>query len=140
MKFTNGYWMLRDEIEASYAVEYAKHTVNGNKLEVYLPAKHMSGRGDALNIALLTLTLSSPQEGVIKVSAVHHKGMPYKGPFAAVKNENPNVTIEDTEDQLIYKSGTLKAVIDKAPNAYKLAFYEGDTFLTESSFRNLALP
>ena len=60
MKFTNGYWMLRDEIEASYAVEYAKHTVNGNKLEVYLPAKHMSGRGDALNIALLTLTLSSP--------------------------------------------------------------------------------
>ena len=24
MKFTNGYWMLRDEIEASYAVEYAK--------------------------------------------------------------------------------------------------------------------
>ena len=138
MKFTNGYWMLRDEIEASYAVEYAKHTVNGNKLEVYLPAKHMSGRGDALNIALLTLTLSSPQEGVIKVSAVHHKGMPYKGPFAAVKNENPNVTIEETEDQLIYKSGTLKAVIDKAPNAYKLAFYEGDKFLTESSFRNLA--
>ena len=52
MKFTNGYWMLRDEIEASYAVEYAKHTVNGNKLEVYLPAKHMSGRGDALNIRL----------------------------------------------------------------------------------------
>lgn len=138
MKFTNGYWMLRDEIEASYAVEYAKHTVNGNKLEVYLPAKHMSGRGDALNIALLTLTLSSPQEGVIKVSAVHHKGIPYKGPFAAVKNENPNVTIEETEDQLIYKSGTLKAVIDKAPNAYKLAFYEGDEFLTESSFRNLA--
>lgn len=138
MKFTNGYWMLRDEMEASYAVEYAKHTVNGNKLEVYLPAKHMSGRGDALNIALLTLTLSSPQEGVIKVSAVHHKGMPYKGPFAAVKNENPNVTIEETEDQLIYKSGTLKAVIDKAPNAYKLAFYEGDEFLTESSFRNLA--
>ncbi len=138
MKFTNGYWMLRDEIEASYAVEYAKHTVNGNKLEVYLPAKHMSGRGDALNIALLTLTLSSPQEGVIKVSAVHHKGRPYKGPFAAVQNENPNVTIEETEDQLIYKSGTLKAVIDKAPNAYKVAFYEGDKFLTESSFRNLA--
>ena len=66
MKFTNGYWMLRDEIEASYAVEYAKHTVNGNKLEVYLPAKHMSGRGDALNIALLTLTLSSPSNPVLR--------------------------------------------------------------------------
>ena len=29
-------------------------------------------------------------------------------------------------------------MIDKTPNAYKLAFYEGDKFLTESSFRNLA--
>lgn len=138
MKFTNGYWLLREEMEAAYAVEYATHVVRGNELVVYLPAKHMSGRGDALNIPLLTLTLSSPQEGIIKVSAVHHMGMPYKGPFAEIKNENPNVIIEETEEQLIFKSGTLKAVIDKAPNAYKLAFYEGDEFLTESSFRNLA--
>ncbi|MFQ7549129.1 MAG: alpha-xylosidase [Blautia marasmi] len=44
----------------------------------------------------------------------------------------------ETEDCLTFASGSLKAVIHKTPNAYKLAFYEGEKFLTESSFRNLA--
>ena len=25
MKFTNGYWLLRDEMKAAYAVEYGSH-------------------------------------------------------------------------------------------------------------------
>ena len=37
MKFTNGYWMLREEINAAYAVEYSGHSINGNTLTVYLP-------------------------------------------------------------------------------------------------------
>lgn len=138
MKFTNGYWMLREEINAAYAVEYSGHSINGNTLTVYLPGKHIASRGDALNIPMLTVTLSSPQEGIIKVSAVHHAGALYKGPFAEIKDENPQVEITEKEDTLIFKSGNLKAVIDEAPNAYKLAFYDGDKFLTESSYRNLA--
>ena len=138
MKFTNGYWLLKDEMKAVYAVEYASHRVNGKEVTVYLPSSHIADRGNCLNLPMLTLTLSSPMEGVIKVSAVHHAGALYKGPFAEIQNENPEVVIEDTEEALIYRSGSLKAVLDKTPGAYKLAFYEGDTLLTESSFRNLA--
>ena len=138
MKFTNGYWMLKDEMTPAFAIEYAAHRVNGNELTVYLPGKHVGNRGDALNIPMLTVTLTSPAKGVIKVSAVHHAGALYKGPFAEIKDENPQVEITETEDTLVYASGSLKAVIDKKPNAYKMAFYEGDKFLTESSFHNLA--
>ena len=138
MKFTNGYWMLRDEMTPAYAVEYGSHMVKGDELTVYLPGKHIAGRGDALNIPMLTITLSTPLEGVIKVSAVHHAGALYKGPFAEIKNEHPRAEITETEECLTFASGGLRAVIDKTPNAYKLAFYEGDKFLTESSFRNLA--
>lgn len=138
MKFTKGYWMLREEMTPAYAVEYSSHRRFGNDLVVYLPGRHIADRGNCLNIPLLTLTLSSPMEGVIKVSAVHHAGTLYKGPFAEVAEENPEIVIEETDTQLIYQSGSLKAVIDKTPDAYKLAFYEGDKFLTESSFRNLA--
>ncbi|MBS6160581.1 MAG: alpha-xylosidase [Firmicutes bacterium] len=138
MKFTNGYWLLKDEIKAVYAVEYASHKVKENEVTVYLPSSHIADRGNCLNLPMLTLTLSSPMEGVIKVSAVHHAGALYKGPFAEIQNENPEVVIEDTEKALIYKSGSLKAVLDKTPGAYKLAFYEGERLLTESSFRNLA--
>lgn len=138
MKFTNGYWMLRDEMTPAYAVEYAGHTVKGDELTVYLPGKHIAGRGDALNIPMLTITLSTPMEGVIKVSAVHHAGALYKGPFAEIKNNHPKAEITETKECLTFASGSLKAVIDKTPDAYKLAFYEGGRFLTESSFRNLA--
>ena len=138
MKFTNGYWLLKDEMKAVYAVEYASHRIKEKEVTIYLPSSHIADRGNCLNLPMLTLTLSSPMEGVIKVSAVHHAGTLYKGPFAEIQNENPEVVIEDTEEALIYRSGSLKAVLDKTPGAYKLAFYEGDTLLTESSFRNLA--
>lgn len=138
MKFTNGYWMLRDEMRAAYAVEYGSHRVYGQELTMYLPCSHIVDRGSCLNIPLLTVTLSSPMDGVIKVSAVHHDGAVYNGPFAKIYTGDAHVRIEENEEQLIYQTGSLKAVIDKAPNGYKMAFYEGDTFLTESSFRNLA--
>ena len=138
MKFTNGYWLLRDEMKAAYAVEYGSHRVYGQELTMYLPCSHIVDRGSCLNIPLLTVTLSSPMDGVIKVSAVHHDGAVYNGPFAKIYNGDAHVRIEENEEQLIYQTGSLKAVIDKAPNGYKMAFYEGDTFLTESSFRNLA--
>lgn len=138
MKFTNGYWLLRDEMKAAYAVEYGSHRVYGQELTMYLPCSHIVDRGSCLNIPLLTVTLSSPMDGVIKVSAVHHDGAVYNGPFAKIYTGDARVRIEENEEQLIYQTGSLKAVIDKAPNGYKMAFYEGDTFLTESSFRNLA--
>lgn len=138
MKFTNGYWLLRDEMKAAYAVEYGSHRVYGQELTMYLPCSHIVDRGSCLNIPLLTVTLSSPMDGVIKVSAVHHDGAVYNGPFAKIYTGDAHVRIEENEEQLIYQTGSLKAVIDKAPNGYKMAFYEEDTFLTESSFRNLA--
>lgn len=138
MKFTNGYWMLRDEMRAAYAVEYGSHRVYGQELTMYLPCSHIVDRGSCLNIPLLTVTLSSPMDGVIKVSAVHHDGAVYNGPFAKIYTGDAHVRIEENEEQLIYQTGSLKAVINKAPNGYKMTFYEEDTFLTESSFRNLA--
>lgn len=138
MKFTNGYWMLREEMTPAYATEYARHIIDGNTLQIYVPGSHILGRGDCLNLPMLTITLTSPMEGIIKVSAVHHMGAGCSGPFAEVTETNPDVTIQDQENVLVYQSGSLKAVIDKSPNGWKMAFYEGECFLTESSFRNLA--
>ena len=45
MKFTKGYWLLRDEMKAAYAVEYGSHRVYGQKLTLYLPCSHIVGPG-----------------------------------------------------------------------------------------------
>ena len=138
MKFTSGYWMTRKEITPLYAAEYADHRIFGTELAVYVPSKHIGDRGDALNLGLLTVYLSSPMENVIKVSVRHFEGAAYHGPFAEVRQTNPQVQIEETDTELIYRSGRTSAVIDKRPASWGIRFLDGDRELTETSCRNMA--
>ncbi len=138
MKFTSGYWMTRKEITPLYAVEYADHRVFGRELAVYVPSKHIGNRGDALNLGMLTVYISSPMENVIKVSIRHFEGAAYHGPFAEVRQTDPGVQIEETDTELIYRSGRTSAVIDKRPASWGIRFLDGDRELTETSYRNMA--
>lgn len=138
MKFTSGYWLMRKEIAPLYAVEYADHRVFGTELAVYAPSKHIGDRGDALNSGLLTVYISSPMENVIKVSIRHFEGAAYRGPFAKVRQTNPQVQIEETDAELIYRSGRTSAVIDKRPASWGIRFLDGERELTETSCRNMA--
>lgn len=138
MKFTNGFWLTADNITPLYAVEYADSRISGDELTVYAPGKHITSRGECLNLGMLTVRLTSPMEDVIKVSVTHFEGKAYPGPFARTENTNPKVTIEETEDFIVYQTGNTKAVIDKRPNSWAIRFYDGDRELTETSYRNMA--
>lgn len=141
MKFTAGYWMVRDGMTPLYAVEYADHRVMGNELVIYAPAKHISDRGDCLNIGMLTVYLSSPAADVIKVSVRHFEGAVYHGPFAQIKQNGcgeGEIRIEETETELRYRSGNTTAVIDKRPNSWGIRFLDGERVLTDTAFRNMA--
>ena len=138
MKFTNGYWLTRKEITPLYAVEYADHRISGKELTVYAPAKHITDRGDCLNLGMLTVCLSSPMEDVIKVSVTHFEGKSYRGPFVETADEDPSVSIEENENEIIYQSGNTKAVIDKRPASWSIRFYDGDRELTNTGYRNMA--
>ena len=138
MKFTSGYWMTRKEITPLYAAEYADHRISGTELAVYVPSKHIGDRGGALNLGMLTVYLSSPMENVIKVSVRHFEGAAYHGPFAEARQTNPQVQIEETDTELIYRSGRTSAVIDKRPASWGIRFLDGDRELTETSYRNMA--
>lgn len=62
MKFTNGFWLLKEEISPIYAVEYAGHEIEGNTLTVYAAQNHIRNRGDCLNLGIITLTFTSPRK------------------------------------------------------------------------------
>ncbi len=139
MKFTNGYWRIREEIEPVYAVEYYDSQIRDKELVVYAATKHMTDRGDTLNQPMLTVVFSSPMENVIKVSAVHFKGAAYQGPhFEVAGQEGGFVSIKEDGEKLVYTSGHTSAVIWKAPDGWRVEFRDGERLLTESSFRNLA--
>ena len=138
MKFTDGYWCVKKEMTPLYAVEYADSRRNGGELAIYAPGKHIAGRGDCLNLGMLTIRLSSPMEDVIKVSVSHFDGTAYRGPFTEIRNTAPHVRVEENEDFLIYQSGETKAVVDKRPDSWGIRFLDGDRELTGTGFRNMA--
>ena len=138
MKFTNGYWCIRKEMTPLYAVEYADSKRNGDELIIYAPTKHVAHRGDCLNLGMLTVRLSSPMEDVIKVSIRHFEGTAYKGPFVEVRQANPHIEIRETDNAVIYQSGSTKAVINKSPDSWGIRFLDGNRELTNTGFRNMA--
>ncbi|WP_062205394.1 alpha-xylosidase [Demequina salsinemoris] len=74
MKFTDGFWMRRPGVTAHYGQEAYDVWVDGSTLEAYAPTKRIVGRGDVLNLPMLTVTLSSPLEGIVRVRIDHHQG------------------------------------------------------------------
>ncbi|WP_270814291.1 alpha-xylosidase [Hungatella effluvii] len=138
MKFTEGYWCIKKEITPLYAVEYADSRRNDNELIVYAPGKHIADRGDCLNLGMLTIRLTSPMEDVIRVSVRHFDGTVYRGPFARIYGTSPHIVVEETDEEIRYRSGRTTAVIDKRPNSWGIHFLDGDRELTSTGFRNMA--
>src|SRR5215216_5457490 len=74
VKFTNGYWLLRDGVHAHYPVEAYDVLEEPNALVVYAPTRKIEHRGDTLNLPLLTVRCTSPAEDVISVAISHFAG------------------------------------------------------------------
>ena len=138
MKFTNGYWLMKKEIDAAFAVEYYAHEVRGRELVLYAATRHIPERGATLNSPLLTVTLSSPMPDVIGVAIVHFDGGIMKPPYYEKCVREEPVSVEEDTDFLTYISGHTKAVVDKRPSSWGISFYRDGKLLTESSFRNMA--
>ncbi|MGV2900629.1 alpha-xylosidase, partial [Microbacterium sp. AGC62] len=87
MKFTDGFWQLRPGVTALYAQEAydiaeTDETPDGTGIVITAPTMVIAKRGDTLNRPVLTTTLSSPAEGVIRVRIAHHAGGRRQGGFS----------------------------------------------------------
>ncbi|GAA1997870.1 alpha-xylosidase [Microbacterium pumilum] len=140
MKFTDGFWQLRPGVSALYAHEaydiwQTDATPDGPGLVITAPTSGIAKRGDTLNRPVLTVTLSSPLEGVVRVRVAHHIGGAWHGGFAL-----PGVvpggagTVGVTGDGGTITTGGLTArVTQGAP--WSLAFERDGRLLTSSGSR-----
>ncbi|MFE6037402.1 alpha-xylosidase [Streptomyces sp. NPDC056452] len=84
MKFTDGFWLMREGVRASYATEIRDLRVEPDRFTAYAAVKRVAARGDTLNTPLITVDCFSPAEGVIGVRVTHHAGKARKGPDFAL--------------------------------------------------------
>jgi alpha-D-xyloside xylohydrolase len=72
MKFTDGQWMLQPGVAAHYAAEAYAVEAHADRLVVLATTRPIKQRGDTLQGPTLTVTLTSPLPGVIRVSVEHY--------------------------------------------------------------------
>jgi alpha-D-xyloside xylohydrolase len=138
MKFTDGFWSARAGVDALYAQEAYDIEASGDSLVVTAPTKVIERRGDTLNRPVLTVTVSSPLEGVVRVRVEHHVGTEADPGFELV-GEEPGVATAslDGEDGVL-TSGPLTARVTRgAP--WSLSFEADGRVLTASGHKSIGL-
>src|SRR5690625_6924929 len=80
MKFTDGYWLLRDGVRLIRAKDIDRVDQHGDGLTAYAAAKQITSRGDTLNQPVITVHLSAPAPDVIRVRIEHFAGALDLGP------------------------------------------------------------
>lgn len=152
MKFTNGYWMIRDGVDALYAREAYELAADATteSLNVLAPTSVVRGRYDTLNLPTFNVDITTPAEGVIRVCAEHWQGATEYPGFPLNADEPGNrdyVTVQangngDGEvgvngaDVTLTTGGLTVKVVKGAP--WNLTFIGGDgKVLTESAGKSL---
>jgi len=137
MKFTDGYWHMRAGMMPHYAAQVHDVMIEKDTLTVYAPTKKLQGRGDTLNLPMLTVRFSSPMENVIRIQLVHHKGTnPRKPEFTIYPGPTPQVSISNDQHSARLTSGDLSVRINKTGD-WLVEYIGGDKVLTSSGWRGM---
>jgi len=135
MKFTDGYWQIREGMTPYYAAQAYEVGIESDAVTVYAPTKKLQGRGDTINLPVLTLRFSSPMENVVRVQIIHHKGgRPRKPEFSLYPQPAPQVHIVSHDHAATLLSGQLSVRVQKGEN-WLVEYMGNDQVLTSSSWR-----
>jgi alpha-D-xyloside xylohydrolase len=139
VKFTNGYWLLREGVEASYPAQAYDVTVESDALVVHAPTRKVRQRGDTLNQPLLTVRCSSPAPNVISVTVSHFLGeQPTRPQFPLSPDPSVQVRTELDDSYATLISGALSARFERG-EGWALEFLADGRVLTASGSKAMAL-
>lgn len=84
MKFTDGFWQVRQGFRAFHPAEVYDAEDTEGVLTIYAPTRKIRYRGDTLGGPLLTIEISAPIANVLKVRISHYTGEKIKSPVFAL--------------------------------------------------------
>ncbi len=141
MKFTDGQWLLQPGVAAHYATETYAVQCHADRIVILATTRPIKHRGDTLAGPTLTLTLSSPLPGVIRVSVAHFAASePPRLHVPMPGATHPAVQVHETATEVTLSSGPASVELKKG-EGWRMTFREtvdGVTrVLTRSDWRSL---
>ena len=137
MKFSNGCWLQKENYECFSPAQVYFSKIEENEVTICAPTGRISHRGDTLGGINLTIKISAPYPEVLRIQTFHHMGLQERTPkFEIAPEKTGNLSVSETETQLIISSGSLRMEIGKENAAF--TFYRGEEKITSSGWRDLA--
>ncbi|MDD7388862.1 MAG: alpha-xylosidase [Lachnospiraceae bacterium] len=137
MKFHNGCWLLKEGY-ACFSPQQV-YEINKNDTEVVMcaPTAKIVKKGDTLGGINLTIRVTAPIPGVLRVQAYHYKGVNRKNDpeFELDLPEAQKLDVTEEEGKLIIRNGGLSLVVDIEEGT--MQFERDGKVLTRSGSRDL---
>ncbi len=140
MKFTDGFWMMREGFSALYATQaYAIKVVEGDcgsTLRVLGTPRVVHHRGETLNTATFSLSIDAPAADVMRVRVAHHTGGTPSLRFP-VTTSGVNTTATTHDGFTDLTSGALTARVHSG-DSWNLEFIANGHVITHQGHHGLA--
>ncbi|HEX2864226.1 MAG TPA: alpha-xylosidase, partial [Deinococcales bacterium] len=134
MRFTDGNWMLRPGARPAYATEVVEALDDAGTLDLLVSTRPVTNRGDLVEGPTLSVRLSTPLDGVIRVRVTHWTGG-RREPGFELPEDRPGA-VEVTPEAARLTAGPLSVEVDRP--GYALRFVADGRVLTHSVFRGTA--
>lgn len=134
MKFSNGYWLLRDGVQAAHPVEVYDLTAGDGRIVVHAPTHRIRHRGDLLKGPVATVGFSSPMPDVIGVSVTHFEGGLPREPRFELSATDDEAKV--SEDGHTLTAGALSVRLNRG-EGWKVDFLADGKVLTTSGAKGM---
>ncbi len=135
MKFTEGYWLRKESVQASFASQAFVVEDIPQGLRVICPERPILNRGGALDVPIITVEFTACGINDIQVRAYHYEAYDNKEPRFPLNITKVEYSTSITDKEATLTCGALTLRIDRDTAAY--SFEANGKILTSCGFRNL---
>ncbi|WP_460066265.1 alpha-xylosidase [Streptomyces sp. YKOK-I1] len=139
MKFSDGYWLLREGVTAAYPAEVLDVTEceGAGALEIHAPTRPIRGRGDLMTGPVMTLTVHSPLPDVIGLTLRHFTGERPREPVFDLTGSEASPLLSH-DDHTTLTSGALSVRVARS-GPWRVEFLARGRTLTTSGPKGMAI-
>lgn len=135
MKFTEGYWLRSERAHGLFAMQaYSVEEIPGG-MRIIAPTRKIEGRGDTLNLPVITVEFVARAADCISVRAWHYEGYDTHQPHFEKTEKTADAKVLVTDEEAVLDAGILKVRVNRKEFGY--SFEANGRVLTTCGLRNL---
>ncbi len=135
MKFTDGYWLRKENVKAFYAVEAFDIQTTEHGLRIVATEREVHSRADTIDVQTLVIDIESYRKNDISVTITHFMGYDIHEARLNLNTGDYKPETSINEEQAVLQSGDVKVIVNR--KNFSITFYGDEKKLTSSEFRNI---